>query len=298
MEKIFDQLDLRSLNEARNVSDAWNEQIVRYLRRLRSRYVGYFVRDINGLLLFLEITDCLITGSVALMFILRVDPEDDQRWKDFDLDICVPFSEAESLGRYLETFEGYRRVIRGEPDFPIYEGVVAEVVRYKNGTRQIDIIRSTTECAWAPIASFWSTQVQNAIGPHMWLCGYPELTFKYRALLNPQTLDGFTCLTRSVFDAKEKYERRGFQIEDQANKFSDLVRHDTPCDCATSPYCPKKERKFGDELCAMGSFELQEFSAQVPTVWTATWKRGGFGCGGKCSRRRGLAKVDTELLGL
>lgn len=193
---------------------------------LKKRYAAHvkpFVSDVSRLNDILRITGAIISGSVALHFLL-----DDEEWEPGDLDVYVADHQYDTfvdlatapngLGFQLEprhpnTVDSTVHSPALEPGslpeehWTSGDGIagIKEVRRFRSPTgRFIDVVRSPVRNPLAPLQAFWSTLVVNFLSPDGCGCGFPAGTFRRKGIAK----SGF--LTYRDHIAIDKYDTRGF----------------------------------------------------------------------------------------
>lgn len=168
-----------------------------------------FVSDISRLDGILRATGAIISGSVALHFLL-----DDQDWHPRDLDIYVADHQYDDFVELATHQNGLRFV--PEPYTPLFAenaGVpsgygilgIKEVRRFRTPTRRlVDVVRSPTQNPVTPLHAFWSTVVMNFLTPDGCGCAYPAGTLRRQGFLKSGLLTPRDEL------ALNKYNARGF----------------------------------------------------------------------------------------
>ncbi|KAI9064829.1 hypothetical protein FKP32DRAFT_1527238, partial [Trametes sanguinea] len=156
----------------------------------------------------LRLTSSVISGSTAL-HILDVDRA--ATWTPMDLDIYAPCHSALQVVAYMCRVEKYE--LLEHPDTYSYAaGGFDTVYRLRRGTKEIDIIQSSTRSALHPIPFFWSTHVMNYLTADSFCIAYPELTLNGKALLNPIHLLDNLHAPPSVVANITKYNARGYDF--------------------------------------------------------------------------------------
>ncbi|TFK85012.1 hypothetical protein K466DRAFT_442540, partial [Polyporus arcularius HHB13444] len=126
----------------------------------------------------------IISGSAALRFFLP-----GETWQSTDLDLYVPDDAFDAFRLAFESrFVQGSRLLFDSAEFrePVEPDAysVKQLLRYSLPSgRVIDVIRSHTRAASAPLLGFWSTLLVNYISPDVFACGYPEYTLERLAVL-------------------------------------------------------------------------------------------------------------------
>ena len=172
---------------------------------LRSRYLHllriFFDDDV---LLFDALLDrhaCIVSGSLALLFMLWTEP-----WEPGDLDVYV---SGPSYSEFINSFELTFPFMTctGRPrrrDGKYNSTKILALRQYMSPDgKKIDIIQSVDPNPAAPLVQFWTSLVINFIAPHAAVCGYPKTTLQRQGLVT------FSAMPTRTISAHAKYQRRG-----------------------------------------------------------------------------------------
>ena len=204
--QFIEAADIIALTSWRQTCRAFYTVVATVLRRRYIACITPFVADtdyFNGLL---RACGAVISGSVALQFVLQ-----NESWVPRDLDIYVPDRMFDTFISVAKRESRMRlKLLPASIPFRRLSGRggsngIREVYRFETSSgREVDVIRSAVNSPVTPLNCFWSTLVINFITPDGCACGFPERTLAHKGLLksNPTT-------DRDK-EAIAKYEGRGF----------------------------------------------------------------------------------------
>lgn len=213
------------------------------VRRSRS-VVRPYVSQPDRMFILLDWTASIISGSIALQFMLGTD----MSWVPSDLDIYTPNERSRDI---LETFlrlEGFSSPpppcisadvsvdgidqeidpdgedggdddqVQGQTD-PTgihYAGQearsIVDVTRMSKGSLSVDLIVSAGRTALIPVLHFHSTVVMNYLSGSGFFSAYPVITDRGMSLINPLSFYPRAAVPPKVLSCLVKYATRGFSV--------------------------------------------------------------------------------------
>ncbi len=209
-----------------------------------------------------------------------------------DYDFFVPSDHLYTLAHYLILEEGFEMENLNEREGT--NGCMIEDLRYlagigsritlRKGTVIVDVIAvgaaDDWDCAYAVIASAWTTLLFNYAGPDEIMVGYPTLTLLGRGLIQWDRAlhPSFPHGTR--MEELEKYVERGYQFRTQADDW-DVTTEGQLRPCVESWVCPLRKRAFGDGGCLVVAMGRRASRRD-----TVGWLFGGKPCPLVCDKER------------
>lgn len=272
-------IGIKALVLLSNTSTSIKAMVDQVLQDKWNRALSRFVKSPMGLRDILRGTDAVVSGSMALHFIL----DGPELWEPNDADIFAPLHAADKIANYLMSSEAFK-----------VEGMTSRNARYQDHIRfnpsiarvvylirpdgfRLQIIESATPTALHPLAHFWSTLVTNYISADAICVVFPSLTFNKRGCSRLDILDN-----DAEIRAIEKYRARGFTISDFDKNVGADVNSLYPGadrDCDLNPNCPHRLRYIGDQWCLQTVFDEGNAEFHVPDSLVPQWRYGGALCG-------------------
>ncbi|KAH9925077.1 hypothetical protein B0H21DRAFT_700968 [Amylocystis lapponica] len=292
---ILDLVDFRDTVQLRATGREGDQLFTCHMNNRYNALLGRFVTKTAALRAVLELTDSLVSGSVALAFFLR-----DKGWCPHDLDIFVPYGHYLRVVNYLIAVEGYSIATTSLTDYNFAEAVTHRTRLHRPGA-VIDVLRCTSAFAVAAVPSFWSSHLMNFLSADSFGCAYPTLTFMRRGVLHPERLIEYRHVTPDIVRAMITYRLRAFDF--RLNEVAWEREHNMNADCVRSASCPSSIRFFGDRDSIVGSFAPLGSAARervrsgLPGEVTVVWGRGGDPCGESCAAD-GFLEPTRLLVGL
>ena len=227
----------------------------------------------NGTILqeILRTCDAVISGSSALHFLLPITTT---VWKPKDLDLYVPHRYMKTLTMRLQNL-GYQQLPPNTESSYSSPHILA-VHKFVLRENIIDVIESSTDASFSPIFLFDSTAVMNFISADEIFSAYPNLTLKYKSLLNPHSLYN-NRYSRTKLSHLQKYLDRGFKF--------------IPCQEShtSSSTCRSLGRTLTDPSCLWINLHSGLRVPQLPAnifhqygTLDVEWRLGGHICGSDC----------------
>ncbi|KAH7904554.1 hypothetical protein BJ138DRAFT_1236942 [Hygrophoropsis aurantiaca] len=248
--------------------------VMQYLNRRKDNYLIQFVSNPSTLLDALRITSSVISGSLALQFLL---PAVNCSWGAIDMDIYSTQSGYETILINL-LLDGYTMVCNRYSNY-YTSFAINRVIKLVKGNRSIDIIVSQTNNVLLPILHFHSTVVMNYLSADSFFSAYPMLTIEYRGLINRSP---YNTNVRSTARALAKYQYRGFSVQSRATHWDKEDDSDRNHRCESDLYCPRNIRATLDRGCARYCFEQPGIIASEETAdvcnKSVVWQLGGEDC--------------------
>ncbi|KAH7931035.1 hypothetical protein BV22DRAFT_1042808 [Leucogyrophana mollusca] len=274
MDNMFDVMALDVLQSFGSACKAHRKWVIEYLRRRKRCLLAKFIADLASFDDTLRATSSVISGSVALQFLL---PQDATRWPSTDLDIYTTAAGYKGVADAL-LCEKYILISTGSSRPCYTQSTIRTVFTFAKGGLRIDVVISASACAILPIFQFHSTIVMNYLSADSFFSAYPLFTNQFRGLVNPMSMkDGRH--TMKVVCALVKYENRGFSINASANDWEseDEEEHE----CRDNVCCPHYIRATNDVACAR--VVLEESASVQSEDWDAgddvvMWRLGGETC--------------------
>ncbi|KAH7909204.1 hypothetical protein BJ138DRAFT_1011272 [Hygrophoropsis aurantiaca] len=272
---ILDHLSFDSLQKLSCVSSLFRVVVVNYLNRRKSMLFARFVDDVPAFNDLLRTTSSVVSGSLALQFIL---PSSSLQWPVKDMDIYTGRSQTLPVVSFLVA-QGYE-VSALENSAPHYTQIaIRSVITMSNGPNRIDIVVSNTRHAIRPIFQFHSTPVINYLTADSIFSAYPKLTTNYRGLFNALSLrDGRRSL--SNMQAIAKYAYRGFDIQSTPAAW-DAVDEKLHV-CVGNINCLQETRTSEDSGCLWMSLDAERVPKKYDRLEhpVAMWQLGAVLCDG------------------
>lgn len=256
------------------------------IRRSRS-VVRPYVSQPDRLFILLDWTESIISGSIALKFMLGTG----MSWVPSDLDIYTPNERSRDVMRSFLRLEGFSLPappgIAADPIGPLgqdadsqgddgngdddeevqtdpagihYGGQeikgIADVTRMSKGSLSVDLILSAGPTALLPVLHFHSTVVMNYLSGRGFFSAYPVITDRSMSLINPLSFYPRAAIPPKVHVCLAKYARRGFSIFSSPSQWevhpdpfaSDVINNTySPHACGVSGACPHTTRSTTDK---------------------------------------------------
>ena len=238
---------------------------------LNDRYqelLGNFTEDASGFREMMRRTNCIISGSVALWFLMGSPKE----WTPNDMDILVPQDTFLDVVQFLEGLDGagpHDFVIPPDWPYPVEAYTARATIHTPRG--RFDVLQSARESPLFPIPFYWSTHLMNALTSDALYCAYPALTLIRQGVYpghEGQHIGGM---------AVEKHLARGFAVHYDRTEVGD-----GSAGCLGFVVCSRKQRFFGDDrtfVVPLGKGTVGDSVLWLGRVGTAAWRLGGKGCG-------------------
>ena len=269
----------------------WRDEAGEELNRRYEELLSRFTGDVEGFREMMRNTNCVISGSAALWFLLSSP----QEWIPDDLDILVPESKFPEVVAFLTEMEGAALERVMEPvvwPYPSEACMARAIITMPKGN--VDVLQSRRESALYPIPFYWSTHLMNALTADALYCAYPALTLTNIGVYPTHTGEFVGPMSEA------KHRNRGFTVYSEASEIWDGPEETGNCMGVVA--CSRRQRFFGDDrtfAVPLGRGTVKDSVAWMVEKGTAAWRLGGKGCGNaRCHRGEtfaaGLLIFETE----
>ena len=252
----------------------WRAEAGEELNRRYEELLSRFTEDVIGFREMMRETNCVISGSAALWFILGSPVE----WTPRDLDILSPESKFATVVEFLTKLDGavfHGAVEPPEDPHPSEAYSARTIITTPKGT--LDVLKSSRESALFPIPYYWSTHLMNALTADALYCAYPALTLNGQGVYPAHA--GATLNLKS----ERLHDRLGFSVYTDAGEIWEGKEG-----CLGMVTCSRRQRFFGDErtfVVPLGKGTVKTSVMWMAELGTAAWRLGGTGCGNeRCLR--------------
>ncbi|KAK7675918.1 hypothetical protein QCA50_021151 [Cerrena zonata] len=248
--------------------DNWRDITLEELRMSFRSLLSRFTLDPAAFRTMMRDTNCIISGSTALHFLLR----EPSSWTPGDTDILVAPAYFDTTLRFILALPGAAITYDSQNVPPgVYHSINATLKRLVKVTTNMttfDVMMSKERSPYHPVVHYWTTLVMNALTADFFVCAYPTLTFSHRGAMKKY------FPPPSPF---EKYIERGFTF------FAPGKHLDGSLSCTTSIACPRRQRYFGDDYCLVFPFVSAAHVDKLGTEladsnMTSAWQLGGSPC--------------------
>ncbi|KAG6906323.1 hypothetical protein DXG01_014480 [Tephrocybe rancida] len=203
VERSLFQLNLRELVSIGNSHPSLDILIKTHVQRTIGRMFSGLGLDAKHTLEVLDQTGSVVSGSCALLVLnpFTFHPK--------DLDVYCSRGELDTV---VAAFRGKYPGLQFQQPCPDYDDIphVFTAVSLKDHIRSINIVASRTDNNLLPIFNFHSSVVMNFVSAREIYCGYPDLTFKYRNIINVLMAAAPGCNCIKFAECIVKYEKRGY----------------------------------------------------------------------------------------
>ena len=254
----------------------WRKEAGEELNERYEQLLGKFTEDVNGFREMMRRTNCVISGSAALWFLLS-SPED---WSPNDLDLLAPESKFVDVVKFLTGLDGAEfQVATDAPEWPYHSEAYSARTTITTPKGTLDVFKSCRESALFPIPYYWSTHLMNALTADALYCAYPALTLAGQGVHPAHAGAGHSL------KSDDSHCDQGFTTYQDVSEMWEVAESST---CLGMIACSRRQRFFGDDrtfVVPLGEGTVKSSVGWMAELGTAAWRLGGAGCGNeRCLR--------------
>lgn len=228
-------MNLRDLAALWQTHTILRQEVRQHLSRIITVLFCSLGFDVSHILNALEDIGGIVFGSVVLSLLNGC------HFKPRSLDVIVPIDCA---NKFIENVtKSYSLNI--DPQVPVSMlslPDVRNVIVLSGAQKPLNIVITRSKNVFKPLFASHSSAAMNYLTKKEIYCAYPDLTFRYRNVLNSTTVRSLTWNAKKFASCLAKYEKWGYTCYATLVNWSDFNHHI----CGVETSCPKTPRWIRD----------------------------------------------------